>query len=87
MKLTNEELETLLSIMKDFSTLSDDLEIESGKMDELEKQRNLISEKLKSINEGIQDIRNKEKIFTDAITEKYGAFKFDLQNLEIELIK
>ena len=87
MKLTNEELETLVSIMKDFSKLSDDLEIESTKMDELEVQRNLISDNLKSINEGIQEIRDKEKIFTDAITEKYGAFKFDLQTLEIEPIK
>ena len=87
MKLTNEELETLVSIMKDFSRLSDELEIESTKMDELENQRISISDKLKTINDDIQAIREKEKVFTDAITEKYGAFKFDLQTLEIEPIK
>lgn len=87
MKLTNEELETLVSIMKDFSRLSDELEIESTKMDELENQRISISDKLKTINDDIQAIREKEKVFTDEITEKYGPFKFDVQTLEIEPIK
>jgi hypothetical protein len=56
-------------------------------MDELETQRISISDKLKIINDDILEIREKEKIFTDEITEKYGAFKFDLQTLEIEPIK
>jgi hypothetical protein len=87
MKLTDQELETLLSIMRDFSRLSDELEIESTKMDELETQRISISDKLMVINEGIQEIREKEKVFTDTITDKYGPFKFDVQSLEIEPIK
>ena len=87
MKLTDQELEILLSIMKDFSRLSDELEIESTKMDELETQRISISDKLKTINDDIQEVRQKEKVFTDEITDKYGAFKFDLQTLEIEPIK
>ena len=86
MKLTIEEMQVMVSIIKDFSNLSDILEIESTKMDELEKQRADISNKLNQINDEILSVRAKEKEFTDQLVEKYGPFKFNPATLEIEKI-
>ena len=84
MKLTTEELQVMISIIKDFSNLSDTLEVESTKMDELEKQREEISDRLKIINDEILEVRSREKEFTDSLVEKYGAFRFNPETLEIE---
>ena len=86
MKLTIEEMQVMVSIIKDFSNLSDILEVESTKMDELEKQRADISTKLNQINEEILEVRSREKEFTDTLVEKYGPFRFNPETLEIETL-
>lgn len=86
MKLPGEELEVLLKIVKDFSSLSDRLELESTRMEEIHEQKKAIEKNLLQINEEIKSVREREKEFTDSLVEKYGPFKFNVKTFEIELI-
>jgi len=87
MKLLNEELEILLTIVREFSDLSIRLESESEKMESILEEKKNIEENLIAIESEIKSVREKEKEFTDSLIEKYGPFKFDLENFEIELLK
>jgi len=87
MKLLNEELEILLTIVREFSDLSIRLESESEKMESILEEKKNIEENLIAIESEIKSVREKEKKFTDSLFEKYGPFKFDLENFEIELLK
>jgi|LakMenEpi03Aug12_release.lakeMendotaPanAssembly.Ray.scaffolds.fasta_scaffold669422_3 hypothetical protein len=87
MKLLNEELEILLTIVREFSDLSIRLDSESEKMEAILEEKKNIEENLIAIESEIKSVREKEKEFTDSLIEKYGPFKFDLENFEIELLK
>lgn len=87
MKLLNEELESLLVIVREFSDLSNRLDSESAKMESILEEKTKIEENLIAIESEIKLVREKEKKFTDSLVEKYGPFKFDLENFEIELLK
>lgn len=87
MKLLNEELEILLSIVREFSDLSIRLDSESEKLESILQEKKNIEENLISIESEINSVRGKEKEFTDRLLEKYGPFRFDLENFEIELLK
>jgi len=87
MKLLNEELEILLTIVREFSDLSIRLDSESEKMEAILEEKKNIEENLIAIESEIKSVREKKKEFTDSLIEKYGPFKFDLENFEIELLK
>lgn len=87
MKLLNEELESLLVIVREFSDLSIRLDTESEKMESILEEKKKIEENLIAIESEIKQVRQREKEFTDSLVEKYGPFKFDLENFEIELLK
>lgn len=84
MKLTNEELQELNSIVKNFHSVDYNLSLLEKRIKEIEDEKEEISKKIKKLEEKAHSVRATEKEFTDKLVNKYGPFKLNLETFEIE---
>jgi hypothetical protein len=83
-KITNEELLILLSLIRTYSKASDDLESYSMRLEEIEREKTKLLDEVKKLSETIQQVRIQEDQITQALVEKYGPFKLNMETFEIE---
>lgn len=84
MKLTIEEKESLLSLVKRFSGFSNDLDTCANRLEEIEAERESLMKKVIQLQSDVESIREEETRFTDMLTTKYGEFRLDMETFEIQ---
>lgn len=84
MKLTIEEKESLLSLVKRFSGFSTDLDVCANRLEEIETERESLLKTVTQLQTDVESIREEETRFTDMLTTKYGEFRLNMETFEIE---
>ena len=82
-KLTNEELESLVDLIKRFQKLGNELDLCGARLNEIEKERESLNKRVEDLNEKAKLIRKEETDLTDSLINKYGPFKLDMETFEI----
>ena len=84
MKLTIEEKESLLSLVKRFSGFSNDLDTCANRLEEIENERKLLLDEVTRLQSEVEAIRDEEHQFTNMLTTKYGEFRLNMETFEID---
>jgi hypothetical protein len=84
MKLTIEEKESLLSLVKRFSGFSNDLDTCANRLEEIEAERESLMHTVIKLQTEVESIREEENQFTAMLTTKYGEFRLDMETFEIQ---
>lgn len=84
MKLTKEEIENIISIMKEYKNLNAKLDLHSQRLDEIENERSSIKDEILDIDKRIEKLRSTELEFTSMLINKYGKFNLNIETFDIE---
>jgi predicted nucleic acid-binding Zn-ribbon protein len=83
-KLTNEELAMVLILVKAYSKANEELEGYSNRLEEIEKEKEDLHNKLRELGSSVEELRLQEKQITETLVEKYGPFKLNMETFELE---
>lgn len=86
-KLTADEARALLKLVREYSTIEQDLLNYENRIEEIDAEKSEIKNKLNLLNDRILQLRGEEQDLTNQLVNKYGQFVLDPETLEIHSTK
>ena len=83
MKLTENEIIELRSLISQFASLHDEFDLYEAELEAMNQKQKDIIEKLNGVSEKITVLREKENKIISGILEKYGDVDINLETMEL----
>ena len=84
MKLTIEEMQGLVNLMKKFHSIDSELTTLENRVTAIESEKKVIHANIAFLETQSKDIREEEEKFMDEIINKYGNVRINMETFEIE---